>query len=147
MLLPEDTHTIRLRFKIDSDAPQEYINKWLKFKSICESGKNKKVVTDWLQNCKIESIKNMPYLPRCEGGIGGGDNIKNKQIRFRQLKLHYHDNDILFDSIISSENEKWTLDELDDLNQGFRRTANNYVKANCINGCIEMINRNYNDDY
>lgn len=151
MLLPEDTHMIQLRFKIDSDAPQEYINRWLNLKSICESGENKKIVEDWLQNCRIESIKNMPYLKRCEGGIGGNNNLKNKQIRFRNKEPKHSwksDNDIVFDNIISGENEKWILEELDDLIRGFRRIANNYVESDCIKGCIEMIIRkSYNDNY
>ena len=151
MLLPEDTHIIQLRFKLDSDAPQEYINRWLKLKSICESGENKEIVEDWLQNCQIESIKNMPYLKRLEGGIGGDDNLKNKQLRFREEEPKYSwkiDNDIVFDNIISGENEKWTLDELDDLIRGFRRIANNYVESDCIKGCIEMIiNKSFNDNY
>jgi hypothetical protein len=150
MLLPEDTHMIQLRFRIDSDAPQEYINRWLNLKSICEDGNNKEIVEDWLKNCTIESIKNMPYLERCEGGIGD-DNIKNKQIRFRKKQQKYSwelDNDIVFDNIISGENEKWTLDELDDLIRGFRIIANEYVEADCIKGCIEMIIRkSYDDNY
>jgi hypothetical protein len=49
------------------------------------------------------------------------------------------DNDIVFDNIISGENEKWTLDELDNLIRGFRRISNKYVESNCVKGCIEMI--------
>ena len=55
-----DTHIINLRFKIDGDAPQEYIDKWLKLKFKCENGKNKEIVEDWLYNCKLSSVKNMP---------------------------------------------------------------------------------------
>ena len=54
MFLPEDTHIIYLRFKINTNAPQKNIDKWLKLKSICESGENKEIVEDWLQNCQIE---------------------------------------------------------------------------------------------
>ena len=141
MLLPEDTHMIQLRFKIDSNLPQEYINRWLNLKSICESGENKEIVKDWLYNCKLQSVKNMPYLNRCEGGIGGDNNHINKQLRFREKAFYsmYINNDIVIDNIISGENEKWVLEELDDLIRGFRRIANNYVGADCIKGCIEMI--------
>jgi hypothetical protein len=150
MLLPEDTHIIHLRFKINSDAPQIHNDKWIKFKNICESGKNKEIVEDWLKNCKIESVKNMPYLERSEGGIGGNNNQKNKQLRFRKQQQNYSsnlDNDIVFDNIISGENEKWSIDELDDLIRGFRRIANDYVGENCIEGHIEMVNRDSLDDY
>ena len=149
MLIPEDTHIIHLRFKINSNESQFNKDKWLKFKNICESGKNKEVVEDWLQNCRIESVKNLPYLNRSEGGVGGNNNQKNKQLRFRKEQKYSWkiDNDIVFDNIISGENEKWTLDELDDLIRGFRRIANEYVGENCIEGCIEMINRDSLDDY
>ena len=145
-----DTHIINLRFKIDGDAPQKYIDKWLKLKTICENGKNKEIVKDWLYNCKLQSVKNMPYLNRCEGGIGGDNNLINKQLRFREKQLYsmYIDNDIVIDNIISSEQEKWILEELDDLIRGFRRIANNYVGADCIKGCIEMISRDsLSDNY
>lgn len=152
-----DTHIINLRFKIDGDASQEYIDKWLKLKFKCENGENKEIVEDWLYNCKLQSVKNMPYLNRCEGGIGGDNNLINKQLRFREKQLYsmYIDNDIVIDNIISSEQEKWILEELDDLIRGFRRIANNYVGADCIKGCLEMISRdslsdnylNNKDDY
>jgi hypothetical protein len=136
--------------KIDGDAPQKYIDKWLKLKTICENGENKEIVKDWLYNCKLQSVKNMPYLKRCEGGIGGDNNLINKQLRFREKQLYsmYIDNDIVIDNIISSEQEKWILEELDDLIRGFRRIANNYVGADCIKGCIEMISRySLSDNY
>lgn len=150
MFLPEDTHIIHLRFKINNDASQSLIDKWKKLKSICENGENKKIVEDWLQNCKIESVKKLPYLKRSEGGIGSNDNQKNKQLRFRKQQPNYSsnlDNDIVFDNIISGENEKWSIYELDDLIRGFRRIANNYVGENCIEGCIEMVNRDSLGDY
>ena len=139
-----DTHIVELRFKIDGDAPQKYIDEWLKLKTICENGKNKELVDEWLSNCKIQSVRNMPYLDRCEGGIGGNNNIINKQLRFRKKQIYSIsiDNDIVIENIISSEQEKWTLEELDDLIRAFRRMANNYVGAECINGCIEMVNIN-----
>jgi hypothetical protein len=115
MFIP-DTHIVELRFKIDRDAPQKYIDEWLKLKTICENGKNKELVDEWLSNCKIQSVRNMPYLDRCEGGIGGNNNIINKQLRFRKKQIYSIsiDNDIVIENIISSEQEKWTLEELDD---------------------------------
>jgi hypothetical protein len=149
MFLPEDTHIIQLRFKINSNESQFHVDKWLKLKTICENGKNKEIVEDWLKNCRIESVKNLPYLQRSEGGIGGNNNQKNKQLRFRKEQQYSWkiDNDIVFDNIISGENEKWSLDELDDLIRGFRRIANEYVGENCIKGCIEMVNRDSLGDY
>lgn len=145
MSLPE-THKITLRFRIDGDAPKEYIDRWLELKTNCENGNNENIVFFWLENCTLESVKNLPYLNRCEGGIGGNNNLKNKQMRFRDgiLKLSKidKDNDILLDEVDSTDEEKWTLEELDDLIRGFRKFANKRVKADCVKGYIEMVNKN-----
>jgi hypothetical protein len=155
MSLPE-THKITLRFKIDGDAPKEYIDRWLELKTNCENStktsSNKQIVIEWLQNCTLESVKKLPYLNRCEGGIGGDSNLKNKQMRFRDgiLKLSKidKDNDILLDEVDSTDEEKWTLEELDDLIRGFRRFANKRVKADCVKGYIEIVNKkSFHDNY
>ena len=131
-----NTHTISLRFKIDSNASQKYINNWIKFKNICGSGNNKQIVKDWLSNCRINSVKNMPYLQGSEGGIGECNNLIHKQIRFRQNLVYL--NDILFD-IYNSDKEEWLLEELDDLICAFIIIANIAICAECVNGCIEIV--------
>ena len=145
MSLPE-THKITLRFRIDGDAPKEYVDRWLELKTNCENGNNENIVIEWLENCTLESVKKLPYLNRCEGGIGRDSNLKNKQMRFRDgiLKLSKidKDNDILLDEVDSTDEEKWTLEELDDLIRGFRRFANKWVEAECVKGYIEMVNKN-----
>ena len=45
----------------------------------------------------------MPYLKRAEGGIGGNDNLMNKQLRFRRIQSWNKDNDIVIDNIRNSE--------------------------------------------
>ena len=131
-----NTHTISLRFKIDSNASQKYINNWIKFKNICGSGNNKEIVKNWLSNCRINSVKNMPYLQQSEGGIGGCNNLIHKQIRFRQNLVYL--NDTLFD-IYNSDTEEWLLEELDDLIRAFIIIANIAICAECVNGCIEIV--------
>jgi hypothetical protein len=146
-MLISDTSTIKLRFKIDNDIPKEYMNKWIKLKNLCENGENKDIVIELLSYCKLESVKNMPYLERCEGGIG-----ENKQLRFRQYNLimelpRYKDNDIVFDNIINTTNEKWTYNELNDIIGGFSIYANNYCNIrDSINGCIEIKYNEYLDN-
>ena len=133
-----NTHTISLRFKIDRNASQKYINNWIKFKNVCESGNNKEIVKNWLSNCRIISVKNMPYLQGSEGGIGECNNVIHKQIRFRQHLLYLKDNDIVFD-IYNSYKEEWLLEELDDLIRAFIIIANIAICAECVNGCIEIV--------
>lgn len=55
------------------------------------------------------------------------------------------DNDIILHDIISTTDEKWNYDELDDLIYAFIKTANFNIKADCVNGNIKMF-KIYNDD-
>ena len=139
-----NTHTHKLRFYINSNISEEDMDKWKKLKFKCEGGDNKEIILLIKSNCRLEENKNLPYLNRFEGGLGGN----NKQIRFRDNELWYYlatdenienlDNDIYFDKIFNTENEKWTYQELDDLINAFIKTANDYIENICVNGCIEM---------
>jgi len=154
-----DTHEHRLVFRIDTDAPKEYIKKWKDFKLECEGGEsgpstpgpNKKILEQIKENCKLEENKNLPYLKRSEGGLGGNNNIENKQIRFRDYELWsklpmYVDNNIIFDQITNGKKELWSYEELDDIIYGFIKTANDFMGAECINGYIELKNRDGYED-
>jgi len=145
----------RLVFRIDNDAPKKYMDRWEKFKLNCESGesgpstpgKNKYILEQIKEYCKLKQNKELPYLKRCEGGLGGNNNIENKQIRFRDYELwskvpRYIDNDIIMEQITNGEKEIWTYEELDDIIYGFIKTANEIMKSECINGFIELKNKN-----
>lgn len=145
-----DTHTYKLRFKLDFDAPNKYIEEWNKIKKESETTNNKYFVEEIKSNCKLESNKNLPYLERVEGGLGGNNNQINKQIRFifnfNSCKLY---NDILLNVLNSDlKNEKWTYVELDDILRSFIIVLNKRMSCECVNGCIEIYNKDmYNDDY
>ena len=139
-----ETHTHTLRFRIDSDAPTKYIERWKEIKRECENSDNKYIVEQIKNNCRIASNKALPYLKRCEGGLGGNNNILDKQIRFRMEK---YENVILLHPS-NSETQKWTYDELDDIIRSFTIVLNDKMRSQCINGCIEMMNKNvFNDEY
>ena len=140
-------------FKLDKDAPKKYIDKWNEFKKICESGDNEDIVEEIKKYCKLETNKNLPYLKRAEGGMGGDNNCKNKQIRFRHILeteyiINNNDTYIVFNEIYSTDNEEWIFEELDDLIYAFTKTANIYMQESCVSGCIEMIPEQhyYSDD-
>ena len=146
-----DTHIHKLRFKIDKDAPPKYIERWNNFKKSCEEGDNEDTVQQMKNNCKLNINKNLPYLQRSEGGMGGNNNFVNKQIRFREFFPNdnrslndgsWKDNDIVLTEITSTEEERWTYEELDDLIYGFIKTANYKLQAECVSGVIEMVNKN-----
>ena len=147
---------MKLRFKIYNAIPKEYMDKWIELKRICELGDNEEIIKNLLYYSTLESVKNLPYLKRCEGSIGGDNNRINKQLRFRKfnslMKLpQYKDNDIVFDNIYNTTTEKWTLNELNDIMHGFIRYANNYCNIdNSIDGCLEIEYDkylDYNDNY
>jgi hypothetical protein len=124
------------------------MERWIELKFLCEDGQNQFIVEEIKNYCRLERNKNLPYLERTEGGFGGNNNMIHKQIRFRMswsTQQKDIDNDIVMKQILNTETEKWTYDELDDLIYGFVKMANNYVKEQCVHGCIEMINKNYLD--
>ena len=142
-----------LIFRLDTDAPKKYINRWKKIKFDCEQGYNKYIIEKMKSYCELESNQHLPYLQREEGGVGGNNNHMNKQIRFFRLyscsePLNYNDKDIVLNQIINTNTEKWSYDELDDLIYAFTKTFNYFIKSDCINGFIEMQNKKclYDDD-
>jgi len=139
------THQHRLIFRIDKFAPKEYMKKWNELKVQIESNENNKNIVDQIKNyCKLEKNKELPYLNRCEGGMGGDNNTINKQIRFRHLYGCINPNDIdnyiILKEITSTDVEKWTYSELDDLIYAIIEVFNNYIEAEAVNGCIELVN-------
>jgi len=148
-----DTHIHKLRFRIDTDAPIDYMSRWKKLKYDCDNGDNNYIVEKMKTYCKMVSNKTIPYLQRTEGGFGGNDNIMNKQIRFRicwcnSNNSQISDNDILLDQVNNTETEKWTYDELDDIIRALTKTFNYFVESECVNGVIEISNKkSMSDDY
>ena len=148
MSLDTEAYVYKLRFSIDKDAPPDYMKRWLDFKNKCEGGggENRHIVEHIKESCSLQENKNLPYLNRSEGGMGGNNNSINKQIRFREKMLldmscclWQYDNDILMDQIYCTETEKWTYEEISDLLSAFIKVSGNYIGSEgCIRGWIEM---------
>ena len=144
-----ETHTHYLTFKIEStyNAPKNIINKFNKIKQDCENTNNKCIIDEIKNYYKLESNKCLPYLDRSEGGLGGNNNQTNKQIRFRIPSTGEITNNILL-YVYNSDLEKWTYSELDDIIYAFIKVLNNKLNVECIDGYIEMRNKNtFYDDY
>jgi len=142
-----ETHRHILQFRLDSDAPTKYIERWTEIKRECENTDNESIVEQIKNNCKLVSNKGLPYLKIHEGGLGGNDNILDKQIRFRMETSFKTDNDIVLHPS-NTETQKWNYDELDDIIRSFTKVLNNKMRTECVKGCIEMRNENaFNDDY
>ena len=147
-----NTHIHKLRLYIHKDAPSEYKIRWDEFKAHCENGDEHKNIAEQIKNyCKSQINKDLPYLKREEGGLGGDNNLRNKQIRFRTYfsmnDYRDRDDDIILHEIVSTKYENWTYDELDDLLRAFIKTANyninsTYDYVSYVNGCIDIFNKN-----
>ena len=139
-----ETHLISMRFKIDNNAPPVYESRWHDLKRLCEAGEDtvgntKRIISGWLSKCKTDAMRNFTYLNRYEGGIIG--TADGKQIRFRTYyTIHPYgaDDDIVFEPIYNTNDDKWSLVELSDLMYGFIEFANEYVQAVCVRGVIEL---------
>lgn len=135
----------KLRFRLDSDAPVKFIEKFKKLKERIEIGENSNSNFSLLikEYCKLESNKNLPILIRTEGGVGGNNNQIHKQIRYKLKHFYKNENDIVL-NVFNSDNidgEKWTYKELDDIINSFINVLNFYMETECIYGCIELINK------
>jgi hypothetical protein len=147
------THVHQLRFRIDSNAPNTFIEKWIKIKNKCENENDRSTIRKIAEQIKyhsvIQSNKDLPHLKRIEGLLGGNDNQTDKQIRFR-MTWHVRtstDSDIVM-CISDTETQKWTYDELDDIVRAFIITMNHKLHAECISGCIELIpKKSFREDY
>jgi len=145
-----ESHKHKMRFRLDKCAPPKWVSRWNELKQDCEDGENKHIVEQIKHFCKLYSNKNLPYLERAEGGMGGGNNTIHKQIRFRWYISKTHrswdrDNDIVLDQICGTEQEQWTYEELDDIIHGFVNMANSRLHETCVTGCIELENKEYNE--
>lgn len=141
-----DSYEHTLRFRLDTDAPQDYMKRWENLKQECENHKrnNNTFFQHWKQKCSLLSNINLPILDRVEGGLGGNNNTVDKQLRFRSgfgNSVVIKDHDIVM-NIYNSDTEKWTYEELDDLINAFVKTANYIMREKCVSGCIELVKWN-----
>ena len=84
-----NTHQHKLVFRIDKDAPPDFSKRWKTFKNKCEADsvqEKKSIMEKVVSYCKMDSNRILPYLDRCEGGLGGDNNMLHKQIRLRSNK-------------------------------------------------------------
>lgn len=113
-----------LIFRIDVDAPDDYMDQWNKFKSKCIDH-DPDIINEIKNNCKIENNKIMVNLE------GTCNYIVNEDYSFLR------EDDIILNGGLSIDSEKWTYDEMDDLIEGVLTTANKNVKGECVNGYIK----------
>lgn len=152
-----DFFTINLEFILDKYAPIKYQKKWTNLKKNLLVGGIEIDINDILISvknyCKLNTNKNLPILNRCEGGLGGDSNEFDKQLRFycdlnflNKLNPYPNSSNSIKINIFNSSNNnnKWTLEELDDLTYAFVKTFNNIMETKCCEGKITLQNKNNN---
>ena len=133
-------NTFCIEFNQDADAPPSFRRKWL---DMCDyygssfigtTKKNTTLIRNWLSRCQNEHLRSLPLLDRYEWGVGGNNNVTDRQIRF-QCNLYTVRQGIVDWRLERSE---WSNDELLDLCRAFVLSANEYMQTADagINACM-----------
>ncbi len=149
-----DSHIHLIRFRINKNIRDSCETKWKKLKENCEYGPNSDIAEMIINHCQIQDNKNLQILEGTAGGIGTG----SKEIKFRhKYKSNFdyrdygigydygcgfyntndNDNDIIL-NITSSQNGRWTYDDLDDITLAFIKVARQFTGVKYITGHIEL---------
>lgn len=147
MFIPNiETHTksgiaVDLRFVIHwafEDTTTFEWNKWKELRKLfnccltdeIDEKRRSQIYKEWLSYTTIESNKELPILDRCEGGLGGDNNIKNKQIRgiFQNPQpFPNNEKEIIFNVYNADEDDEWSFEELKDIINAFERFCTDFI--------------------
>lgn len=139
---------MQLRFHLHSDAPSEYRQAWNALKATCESGERDTLylVQAWgqiLADNHVGTDTERQLLHRTEGGIGGDNNVTDRQIRFseeryfaklQKRKVATDFDDIALDACDSSNGmQRWTVEELLQFGRALKAVFCNEVQGgDCV---------------
>lgn len=134
---------LRLRFYAEKECQRHPIlyKRWMRLKYRFEKIDDLEILlTAWKNNCSLESNRNLPLLNRSESGLGGDNNLTDKQLRPRFfigdfIPFKEEDDDIIID-VFNTDLEQFSNDELLDLINAFVLMANDIVIEDCVHGCL-----------
>ena len=97
----------------------------------------------WINKLKEDEIGmdiDRQYLERAEGGIGGNDNRKNRQIRFFNSIERFRKFGEITLRAEPSDDEmcKWDVEELVQFGEKFKEVLESSVVSNCIDFYIAV---------
>lgn len=129
---------VSLRFSPYANMPNKLLKKWNDLKTKCHGSqhKNEEFMERWIECCQLDSNQQLLILNRSEGGIGGDDNRKNKQLRmyddYDGNKSRYNSTpsdytDIIVCEMTNGTDEQWTDEELKDLIDSFLQMVAEYI--------------------
>ena len=138
-----------LRFRLYSDAPSEIRALYKQaYDDILsdDSRRFDRYLYRWIDKLKEDEIGtdiDRQYLNRAEGGIGGNDNRKNRQIRFfntiEQVTGFRKFGEITLRAEPSDDERcKWDVEELVRFGEKFKEAVESSVGSNCIDFYIAV---------
>lgn len=141
-----------IRFSLYPDASNGDVNLWdsirHKLFPSSESMNNSLSITrddifnKWKENCALDSNRQLPLLNHDKGGLGIDDVPIYKRIRPIEPTLYVPNNGSreyfrgiereIRMRVIDGIDEKWSLEEIEDLLTAFVKTANHYLRSDDI---------------
>ena len=132
-----------------------YKKRWNQLKYEGYSGINEDIAKAIIDECRVDSNKELIYFDRVEGGLC---NIsETKQIRFKHiygsekhellLNQSFKLEPIIMNQIYCKDECKWTYEELDDIIRAFIKVSTFKIGCNCIDGFIRIQKEKMLRDY
>jgi hypothetical protein len=103
---------MNLLFRLDTDAPQEYVDRWERIINIAQRGQcaNKFISEAWVG---VASGLNLRVLDRCEGGIEiDDDGVKSIRFIWNPSHISYIGKNELLMHVEQDSSDEWTQDQL-----------------------------------
>lgn len=159
-VLSKSAMSCQVRFRIQSDAPDEFVAAWKTMvKALTDSSETVKVrvelheaISQRVQATATLHNNDAKILKRCEGGFGGDMNICDRQIRFRsrigsRIGCWYDPLEIHMDpssgsvKLAGDHKMEWTMSDLIDFKHATVMALNNYLykKVTGADGSIDNL--------
>jgi len=131
-----------LQFELTGIVNRNVSNKWNILKEMCENGNNEEIVSEWLDNCQLQSNKKASFMNNLQGGILF-ENKNSLQFRYSLSETQYDDNFIILNCFVVNNNLSIIL-TLNDIIDGFICMASKRIGCDCededVTGTIVLTN-------
>ena len=141
--------------RLNSDAPIVYADKWT---GICTALMRpwddnlvilrNAIVTEMSTRLKMEGVGrpiDQDELHHSERGFGGGDNMRNRQLRFHEDALS-PDEEVRMIAIDSGDGtDRWTLLELIKFKQVIQKALEQWMTTECLHSMIVITDTKVSD--
>jgi len=137
----------KLRYRLHSDAPAEFSKRWQWICSnIKEDPKREALLTQWIGRMQA-LVAEMPeglagqvhegdleILNRCEGGIGGDSNARDRQMRFEEFSFPWSDYGEITVHALPSDDKlcMWMLEDVKLFGQGLLDVFEFEMECRCV---------------